>query len=554
MNCWRSSPATGGSGRRFTAAARSRKRASISSTSNEAMAATVPGVAQLDSGAGTRSSTSRSRRGRRRRRRPGPSRRRPRRRRTSTAGSAASTVGSTAGSGSAATTSAATTSASAAGSARLDGRRLDHRPARRPRRARLERRPGRRARRAGPSAPGAARRPGGPRRAWRRGASAWRRRSAGRPSPRADRARGVSRARRPDEPDRGARASRCPTTTSRHGEHDRRRAGRAEDGAGAADTAPPIMPGSALVGRTPDRRAPADDVAPQLARRRAGTCPPAPQRRRQRAGVAAAAPQHHRAAGGGWRAAARRPRRAPATPAGRCGSRPAHHSTSSTSMLPRPATARLVEQHGLQRRPPAGQRGGQLGARVSVSASGPSRSSVGLQPHPPEPPGVVEPQPAAVVEAHDPAVPAGVVAVRRRTPSRSMATGVVVAQQPPGHAEVEPDRRPVGAHDEHLAAPVERPRSSHRRTASSTPSPTTSGSVRSTATNRAADERRRRPAGSARPRGPPARRESAAYVGTLVMSTCLWFAVLAVAVCVGMLYRRLPHRAALGRQGRHRGS
>src|SRR4051794_17619969 len=37
MNCVRSSPATGGSGRRFTAAARSRNRASISSTSNVAI-------------------------------------------------------------------------------------------------------------------------------------------------------------------------------------------------------------------------------------------------------------------------------------------------------------------------------------------------------------------------------------------------------------------------------------------------------------------------------------------------------------------------------------
>ena len=50
MNCCRSSPATGGSGRRLTAAARSRNRASISSTSSEATAATVPGAAERHSG------------------------------------------------------------------------------------------------------------------------------------------------------------------------------------------------------------------------------------------------------------------------------------------------------------------------------------------------------------------------------------------------------------------------------------------------------------------------------------------------------------------------
>ena len=42
MNCWRSSPATGGSGRCFTAFARSRKRSSISSTSKEAMPRMYP--------------------------------------------------------------------------------------------------------------------------------------------------------------------------------------------------------------------------------------------------------------------------------------------------------------------------------------------------------------------------------------------------------------------------------------------------------------------------------------------------------------------------------
>ena len=45
---------------------------------------------------------------------------------------------------------------------------------------------------------------------------------------------------------------------------------------GAPDTSALIMPGSALVGRAPDRRASADHVATQLGHRRAGTRPPAP--------------------------------------------------------------------------------------------------------------------------------------------------------------------------------------------------------------------------------------------------------------------------------------
>ena len=184
---------------------------------------------------------------------------------------------------------------------------------------------------------------------------------------------------------------------------------------GAPDTSALIMPGSALVGRTPDGRAAADDVADAARRRRAGTRPPAPQRRRQRAGVAAAAAQHD-----GRRRRIARCSAATSSgdsdAAGRCGSMPAHHSTSSTSMLPSPATARWSSSTAFTgaRRP--GQRRRQL-ARASASARrARARPASGSSQTRPSRRGSWKRSRLPSSRPHDPAVPAGVVVARRRTP------------------------------------------------------------------------------------------------------------------------------------------
>ena len=175
-------------------------------------------------------------------------------------------------------------------------------------------------------------------------------------------------ARRADQPDRHARSSPA------RGDDEHRRASTHRRRAGRADEAPGTL--GPVTRRADHRRfsAGATDTRPSCGRRRCraaaaapsrGQGPPAPARPATacRCGCrrVAASP----AAGGGWRGAARPPRRRSARPAGRCGSSPAHHSTSSTSMLPSPAIAPLVEQHGLQRRPPPGERGRQLGARAA---------------------------------------------------------------------------------------------------------------------------------------------------------------------------------------------
>ena len=235
MKAWRSSPATGGRGRRFTAAARSRKRASISSTSNEAMAATVGQECSAGCGSSTRdtSSVASSPAGRRQ-----PCRAPCRRRRRPV----------------------------------VDGRVV---------RGRGGLDLGRRARRRRPAPPAA-----WPSAAGRRGRGPGSVPVAARPPGAPHRACGTGRRRR------GGATQRSPITSSGPSERLSVRVARTSQTAvqimamptttrrlastivvdpveprrgGAPDTSALIMPGSALVGRAPDRRASADDVATQLA-------------------------------------------------------------------------------------------------------------------------------------------------------------------------------------------------------------------------------------------------------------------------------------------------
>ena len=222
---------------------------------------------------------------------------------------------------------------------------------------------------------------------------------------------------------------------------------------GAADTSALIMPGSALVGRAPDGRAPADDVPAQLAavawahptgaRESATAC---------RCGCRRAAAS--RASGGGsircnsddlvGRQRSSRSVRVDAGP-------PQHLVDEHVAET---GHRRLVEQHRLHRRPPTLQRRHQL-ARVSGSGRpARGRPSSGSSQIRPNRRGSWKRSRVPSSRAHDPAVPAASSssdAVLEALEGDSR----VVSQQPPGHAEVQPDRRPVGEQRQHLAPPVE---------------------------------------------------------------------------------------------------
>ena len=166
--------------------------------------------------------------------------------------------------------------------------------------------------------------------------------------------------------------------------------------------------------RAPDRRAPADDVAPQLgavarahARRRAA-------RRRQRAGVAAAAPQHHRQPAPDRPAAARRPRRRSATRPGggdRCRptTAPRRRACCRARRRPPGRAARPSAAPAARRSAAASWR------RVSVRASGPRPSTSGSSQTRPSRRGSWNRSRLPSSRRDDPAIPAGVVARRRRT-------------------------------------------------------------------------------------------------------------------------------------------
>ena len=445
MNCWRSAPATGGSGRRFTAAARSRKRVSISSTSNAAMAATVPGGAQVDSGAGTRSSMS----------------------------SSTSIVASTLGVRGPATRRSASRSSGSTDRRRLRsggddlglgdlrlgdvglGVGLDDRRRPRPRRPRA-RRPGAPARRARP-----------PGRRWasatgvvverdhrRRG-----QRAAGRaPSSVATGARASARAKRrspitssgPGPARRGAveRTSQTvvpiitsPIDDEQHDEHGRRRGGRCDhrditDGGGEQQPRPADHR-RFTAGATDTRRSSARPRRRAAARRRrAGSArrAPAPPATASRCGCrrGAASP----AAGGGWRAAARPPRRA------QRGRRPVG--------IERRPPQHLVDEHvaeagdrpsGRAARPSAAPAAGPARRRDRPGAASARRDRAARRPAPATPVPAAGGRAAAAGDPSssrtDPAVPHGVVGAGAVGQPLDRPA-VAVAQQPAGHAEVDP--------------------------------------------------------------------------------------------------------------------
>ena len=129
-------------------------------------------------------------------------------------------------------------------------------------------------------------------------------------------------------------------------------------------------------------------------------------------------------------------------PAGRRGSRRARQRISSASRLPTPDTTAWSMRRAFS------GRGSAAHARAEVVAAdlggvGPQGGEVGLQPRAAETALVAQGEPTAVLEVHDEAVPAA----RGR---------LLVDRDAPGHAEVQPEHRPVarGLDPHRLAAAV----------------------------------------------------------------------------------------------------
>ena len=87
------------------------------------------------------------------------------------------------------------------------------------------------------------------------------------------------------------------------------------------------------------------------------------------------------------------------------GSMPARHSDFVDEQVAEPGDARLVHQHGLDRRGARARARGRAARAVSVSASGPRRDLVGIELDRAEPARVAEHERAAVGEVHAEAMP-----------------------------------------------------------------------------------------------------------------------------------------------------
>ena len=373
--------------------------------------------------------------------------------------------------------------------------------------------------------------------------------ASGRPSARAGRAR-AGRA--------GWRGSTTPPRppSARRRRAVRRRRGtsscpsrRAKRRSGASEPRPVDDGRSVLMGGAPHRRPAAHHGPLERAGRNGGTgrAPTARSARSCRCGCRRGPSSP--AADGGSSTAAGRSRRSSSEPAGRRGSRPARQRTSSTSMLPSPAMRCWSSRTALSgaRRPrnaPASCGPGQ-GQRVGTQPIG-----IGVEPHPPEAAGIVQPQAAAVVEPDHPPVPHRVVG--RAAVGQPAEGPVGVDEQAAGHPEVDADVGLVGVDDEQLAAP---------------PEGLDAGAGHGGVDAVTDDERigaLDRPEAPTDERFDGAAREldlqdlghgvSVSHrspSGTLAgVADILWI-VIPVLACVGMLVPRPPHRAALGGQGRH---
>ena len=176
-------------------------------------------------------------------------------------------------------------------------------------------------------------------------------------------------------------------------------------------------------------------------------------------------------------------------------------------MFPRPAIALWSSSTAFSgaRRPASAAASS---ARRSVERVRTEPRQVGIEPDPPEPAGIVQPHEAPVVQAHRPTGPTpGPASCRCTRAGRSPPSSST--QQPPGHPEVQPDDRTVGAQQRAACR-------GGRRRRPATPAPRRRRPRRRRAGRCARRPRpcgrpaRRRPAGSARPPAPPARTECGA--------------------------------------------
>ena len=134
----------------------------------------------------------------------------------------------------------------------------------------------------------------------------------------------------------------------------------------------------------------------------------------------------------------------------RTGSMPARQSTSSHSRFPRPAIARLVHDHRLDRRAAPARRPHGVAASVSSNASGPESVFVGIELDGTESAWVAEVEAAAVGERQPESVP------RRHRPvarvQQRITRGLAVDEHAPAHPEMETEHRPaIGVDEDQLA-------------------------------------------------------------------------------------------------------
>ena len=238
-------------------------------------------------------------------------------------------------------------------------------------------------------------------------------------------------------------------------------------------------------------------TAPRLAGAPAGRpcgCRPGPR---------AAASVRRRSGGAGS------PRRRPGVPAARAGSSPARHRISSASRLPMPATRRWSSSTALTGALTPASAGGQLpaGDRERV---GPERGLVGPELDAAQPAGVVHGAASRRRRRSGRSAARPGRSGRARTPARRSGMPPSTSE-PAGHAEPQAEDRAVGVQHEQLAAAAHgrdlAARSGRRRASSGAEAALQEPGIgRATRRRSCVRPRPRPPAGSAPPRGSPARR------------------------------------------------